>query len=184
MFCFNCGKEIRGSNQNYCINCGIDLQNVSKIQLKNNTNNIQQNTNLIIKNPRDFPIPSISEKESKNIGRNSNKCFLLSLISFSLSSFTLLILVDYYSGGTIGNFLPNNRGILFLFYAFLIHIVGFILGIISLVNSKKASLREDNNAYRTIGIIIAIISMILCIVGLVYRFYPIYLNDISYSSCG
>ena len=171
MFCPNCGENLESPNQKFCSSCGSEIQ--STLPLK---------SPVVLETPQPtieehkFPTPTSAvsvydEKPIKTgeIGPLSKICFSFALVAIAFfiagiifgGTILLRILLPVY----IYSYLPGGPGIWII--AFVLHIVGFIFGIISRVSSSKAGKREPDNVLEKVGSVFSVFGIILNLIPLV-----------------
>ena len=182
MFCPNCGEKLESQNQKFCASCGSELSN---------TPDTAQAPQLKIEEKQVSPaVRSVPAYESKTIrvggpGPHSKKCFAFSIVSIGLVG------VAYYFGGS--NLFMFLTPYYYFYYisisvvigiiaTMIIHITGFVFGILSRTNSSKAgknepiiTLEKVGSVFGVFGIVINSIFIVLIPIILMTRVIPMLL---------
>jgi hypothetical protein len=164
MFCPNCGEKLGNPNQEFCSSCGSEIQTTFTPEVSEAPPKAPP-TPPTLPTPPTPPVPIYEDKpiKAKGIGSNSKMCFWFALVSLGFFVAGLVfgvgIIVRLFIPVYFIPYLPGGPGLWFI--AFILHVVGFIFGIISRANSSRASKRDSNNALQKVGGVFSVFGMVL-----------------------
>ena len=162
MFCPNCGEKLETPNQRFCASCGSEIQTTSHPDVPQ--------VPVLAPAPEPTPVPARPVPvhgskivKAQGLGTHSKKCFAFSLVSigFFVAGFafggTILLrfILPYYFFPFFGG------GIIMWIIAIVLHLVGFIFGILSRVNSSKARNLEASHALEKVGSVFGVFGIVL-----------------------
>lgn len=167
MFCPNCGEKLENPSQRFCASCGSEIQATLSLEIS------EAPQIPVEKTPAPPPTPPVPVYESKQIkpggiGSHSKKCFAFSLVaigffvaglSFGAGSIIRIFVPLYYFP-----YLPGGPGRWII--AFVLHVIGFIFGIVSRASSAKASRREASNGLQKVGSVFGVFGIVLNVIPL------------------
>lgn len=164
MFCPNCGEKLETPNQRFCAGCGSEIQTTASPEISSQPVEEVQ----VPSPPAPPPVSTVPVYDSKpvkaqGLGTYSKKCFYFSLVSIGF------FVAGFVFGGTILlrfilplYFFPFfGGGIIMWIIAIVLHLVGFIFGILSRVNSSKARSLEASHALEKVGSVFGVFGIIL-----------------------
>ena len=165
MFCPNCGEKLETPNQRFCASCGSEIQTTASPEIPSQPVEEAQAP------PPESTVPVYDSKPIKSYGGafHSKKSFTYSLISIGFfvagmifgSGMILRMILPFY-------FFPFFSGRLFMpIVAFVLHLIGFIFGIVSRENSSKAKKSGEDHALGKVGSVFGVFGVILNIVPMV-----------------
>lgn len=169
MFCPNCGERLESKEQRFCASCGSEIQTTSPPEAPPSP--VEE-----IQTPAPAPASTLHVYDSQPIkvqglGAHSKKCFTFSLLS-----------IGFFIAGLIFGAISILRFILPLYFfpffyyaggpvmwiiAFVLHLIGFIFGILSRVNSSKARKLEASHALEKVGSVFGVFGIILNVLPMV-----------------
>lgn len=167
MFCPNCGKRLESPNQKFCSSCGSEFQSTFTPEVPKAYQPITEE--IQVPSPA-RSVPAYNSKSTKEgIGSYSRLCFIFALLSIAFfiaglifgGTIILRILMPVY----IYSYLPGGPVVWSI--AFVLHILGFVFGIISRVNSGKAGKYEPSNALEKVGSVFGLFGIILNVFPLI-----------------
>lgn len=160
MFCYNCGVELKITNQKFCHNCGTNLKFSSESpQLRNER--IQYGSNTITQKTPGYTYVHISQPFPDDPYQNSRISLIFGIVSIALIilgiiiSGPIMILRLYIVGFTI---------------CLAINVVGLIFGILSKIKSMKADRNEPDNTVQKFGNALGIIGIIINVIAIALTF--------------
>jgi len=156
MFCPNCGEKLETPNQRYCASCGSEIQTTSPPD-------VPQAPAPVLAPVSKVPVYDSKPVKAQGLGTHSKKCFSFSLVSIGF------FVAGFVFGGTILlrfilplYFFPFfGGGIIMWIIAIVLHIIGFIFGILSRVNSSKARNLEASHALEKVGSVFGVFGIVL-----------------------
>jgi len=179
MFCPNCGEKLETPNQMFCASCGSEIQTTSPPDAP-------PSPAEEIQAPAPAPASTVPVYDSQpmkveGVGTHSKKCFTFSLLSigffivgliFGAISILRFILPLYF-------FPPffHTGGPVMWIIAFVLHLIGFIFGILSRVNSSKARKLEASHALEKVGSVFGVFGIILNVLPMVIL--PIFIGILA-----
>ena len=170
MYCPDCGSVIEDLNQNFCPNCGRNISHLQELE--------GPSTEIPPVAPVESPEPLLnppeygSYQESEiqpvsDIGKHSKISLglaipagILAIVAGYMGFFAFMI------GGIMNGYYPA------LYYArfgiwiavIVIHVVGLILGAVSLANNNKAKELESENGVQIAGKVIGTLALVANII--------------------
>lgn len=165
MFCPNCGEKLETPNQRFCASCGSEIQTTASPEIPSQPVEEAQTP------PPVSTAPVYDSKPIKSDGgaSHSKKCFTYSLISIGFfvagmifgPGMILRMISPFY-------FFPffGGRPIMPI-VAFVLHLIGFIFGIVSRENNSKAKKFGEDHALGKVGSVFGVFGIILNIVPMV-----------------
>jgi len=168
MFCPNCGEKLESLYQKFCSSCGSEIQSTLIPEAPITPQPIA------VKPQVPSPASSVPVYDSKTIkagriGPQSRLGFSFALVAIAFfiaglifgGTLILRILMPVY----IYPYLPGGPGLWII--AFILHIIGFVFGIISRVTSSKAGKDEPDNGLQKVGSVFGVFGIILNLIPLV-----------------
>jgi hypothetical protein len=170
MFCPNCGEKLESPIQRFCSGCGSEIQSIFTPKAPKAPITPQP----ITEEPK-FPTPTsaVSVYDSKPVKAGGKSPHSRLGFSFALVAIAFFI-AGLIFGGTIilrilmpvyiYPYLPGGPGLWII--AFVLHILGFVFGIISRVSSSKAGKHDPDNALQKVGSVFGVFGIILNLIPL------------------
>ncbi len=164
MFCPNCGEKLESPDQRFCASCGSNIQTTPPPEAPQLPPEVQVPTPT-----SSVPVYDSKPAKVQGLGTHSKKCFSFSLVSIGL------FVAGFIFGGTIllrfilpYYFFPFFfGGPIMWIIAIVLHIAGFIFGILSRVNSSRARNTEASHALEKVGSVFGVFGIILNVLPMV-----------------
>jgi len=174
MFCPNCGDKTF-LDQKFCASCGSEILSPSVPDAPQVlAEEVQVSTPAST-----VPVYDSKPVKVQGLGTHSKKCFSFSLVSIAFfiagaifgSTILLRFILPLYFFPFFGG------GFIMWIIAIVLHIVGFIFGILSRVNSKKARNLEADHALEKVGSVFGVFGIILNVLPMVIL--PIFIGILA-----
>ncbi|MFX0104559.1 MAG: zinc-ribbon domain-containing protein [Candidatus Hodarchaeota archaeon] len=175
MFCPNCGEKLTEADQRFCHNCGSEILTTSDApQIRTEQYQRPSTTSVPLEA---YAVKTQPKPQMGEVGKYSKMCLGFALVSIGIGIITLIAggaliiytLIPYFYLPTVS---PTMIGVI------LMHVAGLIFGILSKVNSGKASRMEPyNNVERAgsvLGIFGIVINAIAMVLVLIFMMIPLF----------
>jgi len=163
MFCKNCGEKLESQNQKFCVSCGsVVLHTPDAPQLRAEENQVSSTD-------RSIPVYESKTIKIEGPGFYSKMVFAFALLSIVLAVIGLVfeflkVLRDVIP---IYVFLRIPGGLELWIIALVLHSIGLLLAILSMVFSSKAGKHEVQNTLKKVGSIFGVIGIVQNVIPLV-----------------
>ncbi|MFW9782825.1 MAG: hypothetical protein ACFFFB_11135 [Candidatus Heimdallarchaeota archaeon] len=167
MFCPNCGEKLETSTQKFCAICGSEIQIPLTPEAPEVPSLPVEETHTPSPTPA-APIYETKPIKAGIIGSRSKISFSLSLVAIAFFiaglSFGVGVIIRLFIPTYFIPYLPFGPRMWII--AFVLHIIGFIFGIISRVSCTKAGRTEPENALQKVGSVFSVFGIILNLIPL------------------
>jgi len=164
MFCQNCGEKLEMENQRFCQNCGSEILEIP--EKTHITPWMDQNKTTT----SSIPVPQYPTRFKKGgePGSYSKRCLGFGIVSLIIGVITFNI------GSSFAMYLYYITAQRVFLGLTIVHVVGIIFGIISIVNSGKAKALEPESSILKAGIALGMIGLVINSILMVVAIVLIY----------